>query len=69
MIRLVGLEWERLLAVPPGTREVTERALPLHPQGCPAYQSVKGAIEVTWEAMMRVGERNVHLAGGDPDPE
>jgi len=52
-----------------GTREATELALTLHPQGCPAYQSVKGAIEVTWDAVVRVGDETVHLTRGDPSPE
>ena len=49
--------------------EATELALTLHPQGCPAYQSVKGAIEVTWDAVVRVGDETVHLTRGDPSPE
>jgi hypothetical protein len=41
------------------SREATERALALHPQGCPAHQSVQGAIEVTWDARVRVGDEVV----------
>ena len=44
------------LAVPADSREATERALALHPQGCPAHQSVQGAIEVSWDARVRVGD-------------
>jgi hypothetical protein len=47
------------LAVPVDTREATERALALHPQGCPAHQSVQGAIAVTWDARVRVGDEVV----------
>jgi uncharacterized OsmC-like protein len=68
-IRIRSIHVHYDVAVPPGTREATERALSLHPQGCPAYQSVKGAIEVTWDAVVRVGDETVHLTGGDPGPE
>jgi hypothetical protein len=44
------------LAVPADSREATERALALHPQGCPAHQSVQGASEVRWDARVRVGD-------------
>jgi hypothetical protein len=27
-----------------------ERALAVYAEGCPAYQSIKGCIDVTWEA-------------------
>ncbi|HYR71010.1 MAG TPA: hypothetical protein VEP12_06450 [Candidatus Acidoferrum sp.] len=42
--------------MPADSREATERALALHPQGCPAHQSVQGAIEVSWDARVRVGD-------------
>jgi uncharacterized OsmC-like protein len=66
-IRSVHVHYD--LAVPPDAREATERALALHPRGCPAHQSVKGAIEVTWDATVRVGEETIRLNGGDPDLE
>jgi hypothetical protein len=68
-IRIRSIHVHYDIAVPPGTREATERALTLHPQGCPAHQSVKGAIEVTWDAVVRVGDETVHLTGGDPGHE
>jgi uncharacterized OsmC-like protein len=43
-------------------REAIERALRVHPEGCPAHQSVKGAITVTWDATLRLGESLVELA-------
>jgi len=49
--------------VPAESREPTERALTLHPEGCPAHQSVQGAIEVTWEARVRFGAEVVTLRG------
>src|SRR5687767_50976 len=60
-IRSINLHYE--LAVPADALEATERALQLHPQGCPAHESVKGAIEVTWDARVKAGERTVELRG------
>ena len=36
--------------VPAGTRERIERVLASYAEQCPAYQSVKGCIECTWQA-------------------
>jgi uncharacterized OsmC-like protein len=63
-IRIKSIRMHYELAVPVESREATERALTLHPQGCPAHQSVQGAIEVTWEARVRVGEETVHFQSG-----
>ena len=60
-IRSINVHYE--LAVPADALEATERALAAHPQGCPAHQSVQGAIEVTWDARVRAGERTVELRG------
>jgi len=63
-IRIKSIHMHYELAVPVESREATERALALHPQGCPAHQSVQGAIDVTWKARVRVGEETVHLQSG-----
>ena len=60
-IRIKSIHMRYELAVPADSREATERALTLHPQGCPAHQSVQGAIAVTWEARVRFGEEVVTL--------
>jgi uncharacterized OsmC-like protein len=60
-IRSIHMHYE--LAVPADALEATERALTAHPQGCPAHESVKGAIEVTWDASVRAGDRVVPLRG------
>jgi uncharacterized OsmC-like protein len=60
-IRAIHVHYE--LAVPPDALEATERALAAHPQGCPAHESVKGAIEVTWDASVRTGDRTVAFRG------
>jgi uncharacterized OsmC-like protein len=66
-IRITSIHVHYELAVPADSREATERALVLHPQGCPAHQSVQGAIDVTWDARVKVGGEIVDLRGGDPD--
>src|SRR5215831_9354584 len=53
-IKSIHVHYE--LAVPVDAREATERALVAHPQGCPAHQSVKNAIQVTWSATLRAGD-------------
>jgi hypothetical protein len=35
----------------------------VHPQGCPAHESVKGAIDVTWDATLRAGNEVVSARG------
>ena len=47
------------VVVPPEAREATERALHLHPEGCPAHQSLKDAIDISWDAALRIGEQTV----------
>ncbi len=50
------------LAVPPEHREAAERALRIHPEGCPAHQSVKDAIAITWDATLRLGDQVVQVS-------
>ena len=49
------------LTAPPEHREAIERALRVHPEGCPAHQSVKGAITVTWNATLHLGGEAVEV--------
>ncbi len=65
-IRIKSIHVHYDLAVPPEAREATERALGIHVEGCPAHQSVKDAIEITWDAVVRVGDQTIALRGG-PD--
>lgn len=60
-IRIKAIHVHYDLAVPAGAREGTERALAAHPQGCPAHQSVKDAIEITWSATLKAGEEIVSV--------
>lgn len=62
-IRIKSIHVHYELAVPADARDATERALALHPQGCPAHQSVKDAIAVTWDATLHVGDQVVPLRG------
>jgi uncharacterized OsmC-like protein len=38
------------LRIPAGSRETVDRALERHVDKCPTAQTLKGAVEVTWEA-------------------
>jgi uncharacterized OsmC-like protein len=41
--------------VPPGSRAKVDRVLPSYAEKCPAYQSVKGCIDCSWEAEIEEG--------------
>jgi len=60
-IRIKSIHVHYDLTVPPEAREATERALRFHPEGCPAHQSVKDAIRITWDAAIRVGADTITL--------
>ena|SRR2546428_4818628 len=64
-IRIESISIHYDLTVPPEFRDATERALNLHPSGCPAHQSVKDAITVTWDATLHMGEEVVVLKSTD----
>ncbi len=60
-IRIESIAVHYEVTVPPESREAAERALRVHPEGCPAHQSVKGAIDVTWDAVLHIGDEVVSL--------
>ena len=62
-IRIKAIHVHSDLAVPADAREAAERALHVHPEGCPAHQSVKDAIAITWDATVNVGGQTVTLRG------
>ncbi len=64
-IRIKSIHVHYDLAVPAEARETTERALHVHPEGCPAHQSVKDAIAITWDAAVRVGDQTVTVREGE----
>lgn len=49
-IRITEISIHYDLPIPAGKRVEAERALEVHPLGCPAHQSVKDAIKITWTA-------------------
>src|SRR5438477_11908439 len=63
-IRIKAIHVHYDLAVPADAREATERALHVHPEGCPAHQSVKDAIAVRWDATMRAGAETIAVREG-----
>jgi len=65
-IRIQSIAMHYQLSVPPEAREATERALAVHPEGCPAHQSVKGAINVTWDATVKIGDETIVLSSEGP---
>jgi hypothetical protein len=64
-IRIESIAIHYDLTVPPEFRDATERALKNHPLGCPAHQSVKDAIKVTWDATLHMGEGVIVLKSSD----
>ena len=60
-IRIVSITMHYDVTVAPEFREAAERALAVHPAGCPAHESVKDAIAITWDATLRLGDQVVEL--------
>jgi len=58
-IRIRSMHVHYDLTVPPEAVETTARALAVHVQSCPAHQSVKDAIHITWAATVRAGDRTL----------
>ena len=61
-IRITSIAIHYDVTVPEDKREAAERALRIHPRGCPAHESVKDAIAVTWDATLRAGNEVVSLS-------
>ena len=51
------------LRVPEGSRETVERLLMKHATKCPTSMSLKGAVDVTWEAEVTEGGETWHAEG------
>jgi uncharacterized OsmC-like protein len=66
-IRISSIHVHYDLAVPAEAAEAAERALAGHVQGCPAHQSVKDAIRVTWDAALRAGDRTLSVSSETSD--
>ena len=52
VLKITKIRLKYRLKVPAGTREKAERALAVYAEKCPAYQTVKGCIECSWDAEM-----------------
>jgi uncharacterized OsmC-like protein len=63
-IRIEAIAVHYDLTAPAEHREAIERALRVHPEGCPAHQSVKDAIKITWDAALRLDGSVVEVREG-----
>ena len=68
-IRIQSIAIHYDLTIPSETREAAMRAIRVHPQGCPAHESVKDAIAVTWDATVHVGDEVITLSSSDEETE
>ena len=50
VLKITKIRLQYHFAIPAGTRDKADRALATYAEKCPAYQSVKGCIECTWDA-------------------
>lgn len=50
VLKITKIRLKYRFKVPPGSRDKAERALEIYADKCPAYLSVKGCIDCTWEA-------------------
>jgi uncharacterized OsmC-like protein len=55
VMRITKIRLHYRLKVPPGSREKVDRVLASYAEQCPAYQSVKGCIECSWEEEIEEG--------------
>lgn len=49
VLKITTIRIRYRLQIPSGTRDKLDRALASYAEKCPAYQSVKGCIDVEWE--------------------
>lgn len=50
VLRITRIRVRYALTVPSGQRAAAERAVAAHPAGCPAWNTVRGCIDVNIEA-------------------
>lgn len=53
VLKITEIRLKYRFKIPPGSRDKAERAVETHADKCPAYLSVKGCIDFTWEAVIR----------------
>jgi uncharacterized OsmC-like protein len=61
-IRIQSITIHYDLTISAESRNAAERALQVHPEGCPANQSVKDAIKVTWDATLHIDGEVIRLS-------
>ena len=55
VLRITKIRLHYRFQVPAGSREKVDRVLASYAERCPAYQSVKGCIECSWDAEVEEG--------------
>jgi uncharacterized OsmC-like protein len=50
VLKITRIRLHYRFRIPPGTRDKIDRLLASYAEKCPAYQSVKGCIECSWDA-------------------
>ena len=50
VLKITRIRLHYRIRVPAGSADKVERALDTYAEKCPAYQSVKGCIECSWDA-------------------
>lgn len=52
VLRITKIRLLYRMKIPKGKREDAEKALAVYAKNCPAYQSIKGCIDCSWDANM-----------------
>ena len=52
VLKITKIRLKYRFKIPAGTKDKAERVLENYAEKCPAYQTVKGCIECSWEAEM-----------------
>ena len=55
VLQITRIRLRYRFTIPPGTGEKVGRLLESYAEKCPAYQSVKGCIECSWDAQIEEG--------------
>ena len=50
VLKITRIHLRYRFRIPQGTRDKADRALASYAEKCPAYQSVRGCIECSWES-------------------
>jgi uncharacterized OsmC-like protein len=53
VMKITKIRLHYRFTIPPDTREKVDRVLASYAEKCPAYQSVKGSIECSWDAEIK----------------